>query len=93
MADGLLQVDQGPVEDRASRIEGAAGGFTGRSLSYLDWKTTIDANEKGKEQYSQANENVTGIHQTVDIDVRNIRTLGIEFEEFDRKMQELNKSK
>ena len=93
MAEGILQVDQGQVEDRASRIEGTAGGFTGRSLSYSDWKTTLVSNENGKNGVDQMQEAATGIGEALGMDAQNIRTLGIEFEEFDRKMQELNKSK
>lgn len=87
-----LRVDRAVVERDAAQIAGAAGYFTRGTLGAEDGESTITANSKIKTAFEKDQTGIAGLGTALDLEVNNIRSLGVRFEEFDMLMGNLAKS-
>lgn len=86
----VIQIDQGMVEEKAGKIEGAGKYFKNSALSPQDTRTTIPANRNAKAAYGRAGGRMEKLRAALYREVENIRSLNVAFVEFDEMMGELS---
>lgn len=72
------------VDNCAANIAGAAKYFAETPLTSCDTKTTICANGRGKLAYGNAQSVIALFGTCMEQEAANIRSLGVEFEEYDK---------
>lgn len=88
MAD--IDIKDGKAEQDASGISSAAKYFSGSSLTPIDSRSTITANQKSQDAFNTAQSGITSFGAALDQDAENIRSLGVAFKEFDEMMGRLS---
>lgn len=88
---GRLKVDRAIVETDAAQIASASSYFCGNTLGSIDGKSTIAGNATSKNAFNLGQMGIVSLGQAIDAEVVNIRSLGLQFEEFDMLMNRLNR--
>ncbi len=83
---GIIEVNNRNVDAEAAQIESAADYFWGAVLAPQDMRTTLPANQNGKEVYRKAQEHMEALGASLGREAGNIRELYEAFEEFDNMM-------
>ncbi len=78
-----IRIDQRKVEEDAVLLEGARSRLERAPLDSQDMKTTLSANAKSKAAYGNSQERLSDLSVLLDQEVKNIRSLGAAFVEFD----------
>ncbi|MDL2296309.1 TIGR04197 family type VII secretion effector [Lachnospiraceae bacterium OttesenSCG-928-E19] len=92
MDDDLLVINYGTMDGEATKISSAKQFLQTSSLSPIDDETTIEANKRGQETFSKAQDEMETLGGAIDQEVVNIRSLGLAFLEFDNMMAEANRT-
>lgn len=88
MADNIT-IKVADVEKYVSNLNGAAGYFLENHLVPSDNKSTISANENGKNAYGAAQSAVATLGVCLEQEAKNIRSLGASFKEYDEMLAKL----
>ncbi len=92
-----IRVIQENIQNDASSINKATDYFDKRELPHIDNRTTISANQKGKDAYNESQSLIYLLGINLNRQIENIRSLGLEFEQVDinlsKKLMRLDKFK
>lgn len=84
-----VSVNQTYVEDYSDSIDEARNYFESNPLEFTDDKSTISANEKGRNAYQNAQAADILLGDCLTQDAENIRELGRKFEQYDEMLADV----
>ena len=83
---GYISVNIEKSENDATQIESAAAYFKADSINPMDQKTTLNANTNLHLVFADSQALIVSLGEAMDKEVKNIRSLGSAFEEYDHML-------
>lgn len=88
----MIYINDEAVENDAAGISGAASYFMIDALVPSDSRTTLNANAAGQQAYADSQQVIATLGANLEREVKNIRSIGASFTQYDTMMAELLRS-